>query len=120
MLKEHIDNACKVQIDDDNKDNNNILYKAMKSLQYIIRFIVRSRVLFSELYDGKDKYEFEYSFRDLLNSIVKLMCNKSHCTLIVQGACLKYLPNTISDILLVFDAKKLRYVKSANLFNEDF
>lgn len=80
----------------------------MKSLQYIIRFIVRSRVLFSELYDGKDKYEFEHNFRELLNSIVKMMCFTSDCTLIVQGACLKFLPNTISDILQVFDSKKLR------------
>lgn len=105
VLKGHIDNACKGSVDN-NKEN--ILYKAMKSLQYILRFIVRSRVLFSELYEGKDKYEFEHSFKDLLNSIVKMMCFTNDCTLIVQGACLKYLPSTITDILQVFDAKKLR------------
>lgn len=105
MLKGHIDSACNASVEN-NKEN--ILYKAMKCLQYIIRFIVRSRVLFSELYDGKDKYEFECSFKELLNSIVKMMCYTHDCTLIVQGACLKFLPTTITDILQVFDAKKLR------------
>lgn len=90
------------------KNNENILYKAMKSLQYCIRFVVRSRMLFSELYDGRDQDVFENNFRQLLQSIVNMMCYTTDCTLIVQGACLKYLPNTISDILLVYDAKKLR------------
>lgn len=105
VLKGHIDNACNGSAE---YTNENILYKAMKSLQYCIRFIVRSRVLFDELYEGKDKYEFEYCFKELLQSIVRMMCFTHDCTLIVQGACLKYLPSTISDILMVFDPKKLR------------
>lgn len=104
VLKDHIDSACNVT----GENNKNILYKALKSLQYIFRFIVRSRVLFSELNEGKEKYEFEINFRDLLNSIVKMMCFTSDSTLVVQGACLKFLPTTITDILKVFDSRKLR------------
>lgn len=45
VLKQYIDDADQeiANLDSD------ILHRAMKSLQYIMKFIVRSRVLFSEL-----------------------------------------------------------------------
>lgn len=80
----------------------------MKSLQYCVKFIVRSRLLFSKLNEGRQKDEFENSFQEFLQSIVRMMTHTKDCLLIVQGACLKYFPLTITDILQVFNAKRLR------------
>ncbi|XP_033607516.1 dedicator of cytokinesis protein 1 isoform X3 [Cryptotermes secundus] len=102
VLKYHIDNAnC---TDSQNKD---LMLKTMKSLQYCIRFIVRSRQLFSELNEGKDQQQFELSLKQLLQSITGMMCYNTDNTLTVQGTCLKFLPFTIPDILTVFSATEL-------------
>lgn len=82
----------------------------MKSLQYIMRFVCRSRILFMDLYPEIDPTDdFEASIRELLKSIISMMCGTIDIFLREQGACLKYLPSTIQDILYVFDAKELRY-----------
>ncbi|GFG33105.1 hypothetical protein Cfor_10663, partial [Coptotermes formosanus] len=100
VLKYHIDNA-------NSTDNSKDLLKAMKSLQYCMRFIVRSRQLFSELNEGKGQQQFELSLKQLLQSITGMMCYNTDSTLLAQGACLKYLPSTIPDILTVFSATEL-------------
>ena len=108
VLKSHIDKA-NLMIEAIDKD---LLLKTMKSLHYLFKFIVRSRLLFCELYDDRDQNVFECELKDLLNSIVIMMGFSSDNILLIQGACLRYLPTTISDILLVFDARKLRFVFS--------
>ncbi|KAL1137917.1 hypothetical protein AAG570_009612 [Ranatra chinensis] len=100
VFKGYIDNAGDPAI-------RELLLKAMKSLQYCIRFIVRSRILFADLYEGKVNDEFIFLFEEMLQSIVTLMHNNTDNTLLVQAACLKYLPSTIPDILQVFSATKL-------------
>ncbi|KAJ9589857.1 hypothetical protein L9F63_017012, partial [Diploptera punctata] len=102
VLKYHINNANST----DNQDKD-LLLRTMKSLQYCMRFIVRSRQLFSELNEGKGQQQFELLLKQLLQSITGMMCYTTDSTLLVQGACLKYLPSTIPDILTVFDAKQL-------------
>lgn len=63
-----------------------------------------------ELYPEVDPSDdFEASLRELLKSIVVMMCLTTDNLLREQGACLKYLPSTIQDILHIFDAKELRY-----------
>ena len=81
--------------------------RAMKSLEFLFKFIVRSRFLFSTLNGGKNENEFELSMSQLLNSLTLLISPSSKATLIVQGSCLKYIPYAIQDILTVFDARKL-------------
>lgn len=81
--------------------------RAMKCLEFIFKFIVKSRYLFASLNRGKKEKEFENSMTSLLTSISKLLSSGSNATIIVQGSCLKYLPHAISDILTVFDSKKL-------------
>ncbi|XP_046384567.1 dedicator of cytokinesis protein 1 isoform X4 [Ischnura elegans] len=103
VLKYYIDNA-------NSPGGQEILLKTMKSLQYCMKFIVRSRQLFSVLYEGKHQEEFEASLKSLLQSITGMMCYKTDSTLLVQGACLKYLPTTIPDILKVFDSKELSLI----------
>ncbi|XP_049862449.1 dedicator of cytokinesis protein 1 isoform X3 [Schistocerca gregaria] len=102
VLKYHIDNASST--DSQDKD---MLLRTMKSLQYCMRFVVRSRQLFAELNEGKGQAEFETCLQQLLQSITSLMCYNTDSTLLVQGACLKYLPSTIPDILEVFSATQL-------------
>lgn len=38
-----------------------MLYKTTKNLQYIMKFIIRSRILFANLNDDKDRLLFETS-----------------------------------------------------------
>ncbi|XP_071445315.1 dedicator of cytokinesis protein 1 isoform X2 [Hetaerina americana] len=104
VLKFYIDNA------NSQNSGQEILLKTMKSLQYCMKFIVRSRQLFSVLYEGKHQEEFETSLKSLLQSITGMMCYNTDFTLLVQGACLKYLPSTIPDILKVFDSKELSLI----------
>lgn len=104
MIKNLVDNA--ISIVSDAKDN--ILFKAMKSLQYVMRFVARSRLLYIELYPQEVGDEFNEDLKYFLHSIVTMMCQTSDALLREQGACLKYLPSTILDVLKVFDAKQLR------------
>ena len=50
-----------------------IPFRVMKSLEYLFRFIVRSRILFATLNGGKGRKVFEESMKDLLESLVALM-----------------------------------------------
>ncbi|XP_073969012.1 dedicator of cytokinesis protein myoblast city isoform X3 [Rhodnius prolixus] len=97
VLKEHIENA-----NSPDREEREILLKTMKSLQYIIKFIVRSRILFSELNGGKDEEEFATSLKNMLISTSALMVYNTDSTLVVQAASLKYLPTTIPDLVQVF------------------
>lgn len=86
-----------------------LVFKTMKALQYVMRFVSRSRILYMELYPDVDPDdEFVESLRDLLHSIIFMMSSNKDGLLREQGACLKYLPSTIPDILLVFDHRELR------------
>lgn len=93
-----------------NPENQEVLLRAMKSLEYIFKFIVRSRVLFAALNGGKGKSQFEDSLKDLLQAITHMMLSTSDETLLVQAACLKYFPFALTDILCVFNEKDLCYV----------
>ncbi|XP_050304413.1 dedicator of cytokinesis protein 1 isoform X2 [Anthonomus grandis grandis] len=87
---------------------DNLIFRTMKAFQYIMRFVSRSRLLFVEVYpiiDPED--EFEDSMRELLRDISYMMSSQNDIFLREQGACLKYLPCTIPDILLIFDKCEL-------------
>ena len=84
--------------------------RAMKCLEFIFKFIVKSRYLFASLNGGKNEQEFEESMTKLLNSISRLLSTESRASIIVQASCLKYLPFAIPDILSVFNSKKLSLI----------
>lgn len=89
---------------------DNMIFKTMKVLPYIMRFVSRSRILFLEVYpEINSEDEFEDSVRELLHNIIYMMSLKNDQLLREQGACLKYLPSTIPDILMIFDKCELRY-----------
>uniref|UniRef100_A0ABI7X690 Dedicator of cytokinesis 1 n=1 Tax=Felis catus TaxID=9685 RepID=A0ABI7X690_FELCA len=100
VLRNYVDNAEKPGINDQ-------LYKAMKALEYIFKFIVRSRILFNQLYEDKGEADFMESLLQLFRSISDMMRGESDQTVRVKGAALKYLPTIVNDVKLVFDPKEL-------------
>ncbi|XP_066966939.1 dedicator of cytokinesis protein 1 isoform X9 [Macrobrachium rosenbergii] len=83
-------------------DRQETLKKSMKCLQYIFKFIIRSRQLFVELY-GRGQEEFEKSLQQLLEAMAHMMVHTNDSTLTVQAHCLKYITTTIPDIMSNFD-----------------
>lgn len=79
----------------------------MQSLEYLFRFIVRSRILYATLEGGRGKMQFEMSLRQLFDSFVKLMSIDGSEVSKVQAKCLKYFPSTISHLMTVYDGPSL-------------
>ncbi|CAG01025.1 unnamed protein product, partial [Tetraodon nigroviridis] len=101
VLKNYVDNAEKL---------TEQLLKAMKALEYIFKFIVRSRVLFNQyvtLYENNGEADFMESLRSLFTSFNDMMNSNSENTGMVKGAALKYIPTIVNDVKLVFDPKEL-------------
>lgn len=90
------------------KDSEYLLYKTTKHLQYVMKFIIQSRILFANLNGDKDRNLFESSLEDLLESFTKLMAAQSHSVLRCQGAMLKFIHIIVSDLMQVYDPIKLR------------
>ncbi|KAI1293752.1 Dedicator of cytokinesis protein 1 [Halotydeus destructor] len=131
VLKRYVDGLCKPEVeeDEDNPSKINGLFqhrnsgtlmflapldhvpmRVMKSLEYIFKFIVRSRYLFATLNGGKGRKVFEKSMKDVLNSLISLMSLTDEAHLKIQASCLKYVPKAIPDILTVFDGRELSYI----------
>ena len=55
----------------------------------------------------QNEEEFSQALTGLLRSIVNLMKYETDATLLVQGACLKFLPSTIPHLLKVYSGKQL-------------
>uniref|UniRef100_A0A9J8AED3 Dedicator of cytokinesis 1 n=1 Tax=Cyprinus carpio carpio TaxID=630221 RepID=A0A9J8AED3_CYPCA len=104
VLKNYVDNAEKL---------TEQLLKALKALEYIFKFIVRSRVLFNQLYENKGESDFMESLRNLFASFNAMMNSSAEGTGGVKGAALKYVPTIVNDLKLVFDPKEL-----SKLFSE--
>ncbi|XP_056626925.1 dedicator of cytokinesis protein 1 isoform X1 [Triplophysa dalaica] len=104
VLKNYVDNAEKL---------TDQLLKALKALEYIFKFIVRSRVLFNQLYENKGESDFMESLRSLFASLNAMMNSNADGTGGVKGAALKYVPTVVNDLKLVFDPKEL-----SKLFSE--
>uniref|UniRef100_A0A4W5P5X0 Dedicator of cytokinesis 2 n=1 Tax=Hucho hucho TaxID=62062 RepID=A0A4W5P5X0_9TELE len=58
--------------------------RTLKALEYIFKFIVRSRMLYSQLYEGKEQEEFEESLRRLFESINNLMTSDQNTTVLLR------------------------------------
>ncbi|KAK9873197.1 hypothetical protein WA026_021430 [Henosepilachna vigintioctopunctata] len=90
------------------KTRDELVFKTMKSLQYVLKFISRSRILYLEVnLEINPDDEFRQTLLELLYNIIRMMSSTQDSMLREQGACLKFLPSTINDILLVFNHKEL-------------
>lgn len=121
------------------QEKNEVLLKTMKCLEYLIRFIVKSRELHAKLTQRTDQHEFQSLFQgtitysissnkffifypfiidcltDLLDNITIMMpCSSKHA-LTSQGTCLKYLPATVPHVTRVFPDTQLSYVSHRKL-----
>ncbi|VDP21738.1 unnamed protein product [Soboliphyme baturini] len=99
ILKDYVDNV---------EQSSGKLLKALKSLEYLIKFIVKSRELYMQLKGPTAGQErFQSLLRALLVSISSLMLCRSDQSLLCQGAALKYMPCIVGDVMIVFDAEDL-------------
>ncbi|XP_014661425.1 PREDICTED: dedicator of cytokinesis protein 1-like [Priapulus caudatus] len=100
VLKDYVQNVPERQ-------NLDMLLKVMKSLEFIFKFVVRSRVLFAALNNGKGQGPFQAMLSSLFSTISAMMMYTQDSMLTVQGAAMKYLPSVIPDVLTVFSAEDL-------------
>uniref|UniRef100_A0A9J8D194 Dedicator of cytokinesis 2 n=1 Tax=Cyprinus carpio carpio TaxID=630221 RepID=A0A9J8D194_CYPCA len=70
------------------------ILRTLKALEYIFKFIVRSRMLYSQLYEGKEQAEFEESLKSLFESINNLMKSDYTTTLLQQWMNPLHVPNS--------------------------
>lgn len=99
--------TTKVQGDD--------LLRIMKSLHYLFKFIVRSRQLHIALDDSACPDDFESQLQGVLFSMAKLMKRSEGFVLLAQGACLKYIPCAIPELITVFNIQDLRFIYRISL-----
>lgn len=83
------------------------LYKTINNLQYIMKFIIRSRLLFANMFNDLNRFEFETRLEELMGLFVQLIAMPNPL-LRSQGAILKYLHVIASDLMEVYDPLKLR------------
>ncbi|XP_052772351.1 dedicator of cytokinesis protein 1-like isoform X4 [Mya arenaria] len=104
ILKEYVDNA------NEDTEHEPSFRQAMKSLEYIFKFIIRSRELFAMLNENRGKQQFEIMLKQLIQSIGGMMLYTSDRPVRAQGYALRNMPATISDILKVFNAVELSHL----------
>nr|XP_023027433.1 dedicator of cytokinesis protein 1-like [Leptinotarsa decemlineata] len=106
VLKTVVSNAT-----DSRSSSKDLIFKTMKCFQYFMRFVARSRILYMELYPENDpEDDFNANIRSLLKDINSMMSSDIEGLIREQGACLKYFPSCIPDILLVFNHVELSNV----------
>ena len=83
------------------------LAQATNSLQFLFKFVVRSRTLFAALNGGKGAEPFESMLREVLFSLVKLMFGSQAELQKIQESCLRHIVLAVPDLIQVFPRRNL-------------
>lgn len=103
----NIENDTDSLADENDKPSERKLYNTIKNSQYIMKFIIRSRLLFAKLNQDDGKFSFETRIEELMGLFVQLI-QMPNPLLRSQGAIFKYLHIIASDLMEVYDPLKLR------------
>lgn len=107
VLQKHIEGIKDIDLAGEKRE---IIIRYYKALEYLIKFIVRSRSLSERAAPGKGRLEFEASIMNLFSAIMNTMkVTDDEFILPLQGCALKYVPAVFGDLLEVFDAEQLGY-----------
>ena len=61
---------------------------------------------------NRGKQQFEIMLQQVYDAITVMMMEGDEHLVLIQGACLKYLPTTIADIITVFEPQEFRSVNA--------
>lgn len=86
--------------------NDGELYRPVRNLQYIVKFIIRSRILHANLEANRDHKEFEATLKGLLDTFVALTSSEKEM-LRSQGTIVKFLHVITTDLMQVYSPVKL-------------
>uniref|UniRef100_A0A665TWG8 Dedicator of cytokinesis 2 n=1 Tax=Echeneis naucrates TaxID=173247 RepID=A0A665TWG8_ECHNA len=95
------------------------ILRTLKALEYIFKFIVRSRMLYSQLYEGKEQAEFEDSLKRLFESINNLMRTDYTTTLLLRVLTNTHLATTPKCTSLHFLAFIIDFLMESFLLFKD-
>ncbi|XP_012553779.2 dedicator of cytokinesis protein 1 isoform X1 [Hydra vulgaris] len=104
MLQKNIEIAHSQELSADMREH---IIKYFKALEYLVKFIVRSRSLSERAAPGKARPEFETSIMNLLSSVITMMKMTNNQVLPLQGCALKYMPSVFGDLLELYNAAEL-------------
>ncbi|XP_054081200.1 dedicator of cytokinesis protein 1 isoform X2 [Zeugodacus cucurbitae] len=85
------------------------LYKTTRYLHYVIKFVIRSRVLFAAINGNSDYDDFANKLHELLEMFIKMIACPTDL-LKSEGALLKNLHIIATDLMAVFDEVRLSNV----------
>uniref|UniRef100_W5LYE7 C2 DOCK-type domain-containing protein n=1 Tax=Lepisosteus oculatus TaxID=7918 RepID=W5LYE7_LEPOC len=95
---------------------NERLMVTFKSLEYIFKFIVRSRCLYHQLYEGKDAQQFSELVQQFLQALCTLMSSPREDSIILaQGYALRYVPTILKDLSTILDVSLLRFTLTSEV-----
>lgn len=83
------------------------LYKTTRYLHYVMKFVIRSRVLYAEMNCNTDYVDFASRLQELLKMFIDMIGCPSNL-LKSEGALLKNLHIIATDLMQVFDQVHLR------------
>uniref|UniRef100_A0A1I8NGF6 Signaling protein n=1 Tax=Musca domestica TaxID=7370 RepID=A0A1I8NGF6_MUSDO len=85
------------------------LYKTTRYLHYVMKFIIRSRILFAAINGNSDYEDFANKLHELLEMFIKMIACPTDL-LKSEGALLKNLHIIATDLMQVFDPVRLSIV----------
>ncbi|OQV18060.1 Dedicator of cytokinesis protein 1 [Hypsibius exemplaris] len=84
-------------------DSRIFFIKTVKSVEYVFKFIIQSRMLYAQMNQNQGEELFRDSMEHLLISLADFMGRDVRVFQTAQGSVLKYIPTIIPDLMRVLD-----------------